>query len=293
MNPASQFESLSGGGLRVWAPAKINLNLLVGPRRDDGFHGVDSIVAKVTLFDRVELQARGDREVVLRCDGFDCGAAEANLAVRAARRLMQHAQCGGVDISLAKSIPPGMGLGGGSSDAAAVLAGMTRLLKLDVTADRLAELGAALGCDVPLFLGPPAQRMTGRGEVLEPVALADFAAVLVLPQFGCPTAAVYAAFDRRPQPMGRPLPPELLRDSPSRWRGRLENQLTAAAQDVCPPLSELLGKLASLVEAPVCMTGSGSAMFVLCDSAAEAARVAAALQPLEEAAVVVAELTRW
>ncbi|MCE5325385.1 MAG: 4-(cytidine 5'-diphospho)-2-C-methyl-D-erythritol kinase [Planctomycetaceae bacterium] len=293
MNPASQFESLPGGGLRVWAPAKINLNLLVGPRRGDGFHGVDSIVAKVTLFDRVELHTRGDGEVLLRCDGFDCGPAEANLAVRAARLLMHEAGSGGVDITLAKSIPPGMGLGGGSSDAAAVLAGMNALLQLGVASERLAELGASLGSDIPLFLGPPAQRMTGRGEVLEPIALSDLAAAIILPTFGCPTAAVYNAFDRRPEPMGPQLPPETLRQKPSQWRGRLKNQLTAAAQDVCPPLGLLRQTVESRVAAPVCMTGSGSAMFVLCDSAAEAADIAAALQPLEEASVAVALLTAW
>jgi 4-diphosphocytidyl-2-C-methyl-D-erythritol kinase len=198
----------------------------------------------------------------------------------------------GVDIALVKHIPPGKGLGGGSSDAAAMLAGLDQLWHLATPAKRLAELAATLGSDVPLFLGPPAARMTGRGEKLHPVAVHSFAAVLHMPDFACATADVYRAFDRlasaagaltgapptSPARAGRPMPRREQIDfaaaPPSTWRGRLANDLTAAAEAVSEQLRQTLGLLRNCAAAPVHMTGSGSAMFIICDSLAEAQAVA-------------------
>jgi 4-diphosphocytidyl-2-C-methyl-D-erythritol kinase len=275
----TQFERLDERSMRVHAPAKINLNLLVGPRRSDGFHDLDSIVCKVSLYDQIELRATSAKRISLTSRGFDCGPDEQNLALRAAEMLARDRQTGGVEIVLAKHIPPGRGLGGGSSDAAAVLAGLDRLWQLDLGRQELLALACRLGSDVPLFLGPPAARMTGRGERLEPLGIHPLLAVLLWPEFGCHTAEVYRAFDDEPAPMGRQLDARLLEEPPSHWRQKLVNQLQAGAGRVQPALADILENLRRSVSLPVCLTGSGSAMFILCDDLQEAQAALAAIPP--------------
>ncbi len=275
-----RLEPLDGGGLRVFAPAKLNLNLLVGPRGQDGYHGLDSLVAKVTLYDCVEVRVVPGGGDSLRCDGADCGPPEGNLARRAARLLRE--SCGwreGAEIVLHKSIPPGKGLGGGSSDAAAVLAALNELYGRPLGEGDLLALAARLGSDVPLFLGPPAVRMTGRGERLAPLRVHPFFAALVLPDCQCATPAVYRAFDESPAAPGEQIAEEALTAPPSAWRGRMRNDLAAAARKVCPELGDLWDDLSAVVGAPVQLTGSGSGLFVLCDDAAEAEAVLSAMRP--------------
>lgn len=274
--PRPRFEPLPEG-LIVNAPAKINLNLLVGVKGDDGYHSLDSLAAKVTLYDRIELRPRDDGAMKLECVGCDCGPKEDNLALRAARLLAGGSDAGGVDITLAKSIAPGRGLGGGSSDAAAVLAGLNEIWRLGLATPQLAELATQLGSDVALFLGPPAARMTGRGQHIEPVDVHDFVAVLCLPDFACSTTEVYRAFDAAPPPAaGRQLDLEVLAQPPSQWRGLLVNQLTDAASAVCDGLKRILAAI-SQVFPHARMTGSGSGVFILCDDGAEAAAAMAAM----------------
>jgi 4-diphosphocytidyl-2-C-methyl-D-erythritol kinase len=282
---------LDDGALCLAAPAKINLDLLVGPRQADGFHAIDSIVAKVALYDEVVLRPRGDGRIALQVRGADCGPDADNLAARAARLLADAAGAPGgagpaggrgVEIFLSKFIPPGMGLGGGSSDAAAVLDGLNELWQLAIPADRLAELAAQLGSDVPLFLGPPAARMTGRGERLEPVTVHPFIAVLHMPQIACSTADVYRQFDRLPG-AGRPIAEreamDLAGSPPSAWRGRMRNDLALAAYEVSAELRRLALMLRRTLRQRVALTGTGSALFVLCDDARHAGKVLRRLPP--------------
>ncbi len=276
MPPRERFERIDGI-LRVAAPAKINLDLYVGPRRADGYHPVDSVVAKVTLYDDLLLRGRLDGEITLRVDGADGGPVEQNLALRAARRLAEETDTPfGADIHLTKAIPPGRGLGGGSSDAAASLAGLARLWRVELPAGRLAELAAELGSDVPLFLGTPAARITGRGERLQPVAVHPFVAVLHLPDITCSTPEVYRRFDDLP-PSGHVADDRDLRTMgrrpPSRWRRGLRNDLTAAACAAGDEFRRLFEQLTDCVGEDLAVTGSGSALFVLCDDEDEAAEM--------------------
>ncbi|HUS92605.1 MAG TPA: 4-(cytidine 5'-diphospho)-2-C-methyl-D-erythritol kinase [Phycisphaerae bacterium] len=281
--PRERFEELHGGALHVAAPAKINLDLRVGPRREDGYHGLDSIVAKVTLYDLVLLRPREDGRIAFRCDGADCGPDESNLALRAARLLAEAAgDVPGADLSLTKAIPPGKGLGGGSSDAAAVLDGLNELWSLGFPAERLAGLAARLGSDVPLFLGPPAARMTGRGERIEPANVHPFVAVLHLPGVACSTAEVYRRFDQLPPPDAGPRLPaleDLAGSPPAAWRSALRNDLAAPALAVSGELRRVHELLREAVGLPVGLTGSGSGLFVLCDDQAEARTVVGRIPP--------------
>jgi 4-diphosphocytidyl-2-C-methyl-D-erythritol kinase len=198
---------------------------------------------------------------------------EENLALRAGRLLAERRRVPGATIELAKCIPPASGLGGGSSDAAAALVGLDELWNLGLSAGHLSELAGRLGSDVPLFLGPAAARMTGRGETISSLAVHPFWAVLILPESPCPTGEVYLAYDRLDYREQRPLDPSVLAGAPSRWRGRLHNQLFPAACQVHPALADTHRRLSEALGVPVSMSGSGGALFALCDDLLEAQRV--------------------
>ncbi len=266
-------EPVADGALLWRAPAKINLTLRVIGRRDDGYHELDSIVAKVTLYDELIFRPRRDGQIRLTCSGLDCGAAEDNLVLRAAKLLSERQT--GADIELTKRIPAGAGLGGGSSDAAAVLPALNQLWKLNLPKERLASLAEKIGSDVPLFFDGPAVRIRGRGEQVEPVKVHPFTALLYLPESHCSTADVYAAYKAiSSQQSTIPTEPRVgnpqFERHPSHWRGELFNDLQAAAMQVCPPLAEISSRLAEAAGLPVHMTGSGSAMFIICGDRLEA-----------------------
>jgi 4-diphosphocytidyl-2-C-methyl-D-erythritol kinase len=178
---------------RLPAPAKINLALVVGPRRADGKHEVATVLQRIDLSDRVAVDAAG----ALRVDGF-----EADTLVRQAlERLAAEA---GVEphwhARIEKHIPVGAGLGGGSSDAATALRLANETLSEPLGPDRIRTVAAELGADVPFFLAPGPQLGEGDGTDLSPLDLPqDFWVVLVLPDGVAKhsTAAVYAAFDDR------------------------------------------------------------------------------------------------
>ena len=156
--------------LTVSSPAKINLYLEVLARRPDGYHDIESVMQLVDLCDLVHLE-RAPAGIRLSVEGGGVAADATNLAYRAAALLGERAGLrDGVRIHLEKRIPVGGGLGGGSGNAAAVLAGLTRLFGLAQAPETLAGLGAELGSDVAFFLGPGLALVTGRGERLQPLA---------------------------------------------------------------------------------------------------------------------------
>ncbi len=151
------------------SPAKINLFLEVLGRRPDGYHEIESVMQLVDLCDRVRL-SRAQRGIHLSVTGAELPSGRGNLAYKAAALTMETAgRRGGVRIHLEKRIPVAGGLGGGSSNAAAVLAGLNRLYDLGWPRETLQKLGAQLGSDVPFFLSDGLAIATGRGEVLEPL----------------------------------------------------------------------------------------------------------------------------
>jgi len=277
--PRPMIEPVADGGLLVRAPAKLNLALAVGARRGDGLHEIDSIAAKVTLYDELTFHPRPGRPASLECTGLPCGPPEANLVLRAAALLAGGVGAAGVDVRLAKRIPAGAGLGGGSSDAAAALVALDRLRGAGLGPEALADLAAALGSDVPLFLNGPSARVRGRGERVEPVEVHDFHALLCLPEAACPTASVYAAHDAIAggTPSGRAVAPAAFARPPGRWGGAVFNDLTAAAERVCPPVADVRRRLAEATGRAAHVTGSSSGVFVPAADAAEARRLAEAL----------------
>jgi 4-diphosphocytidyl-2-C-methyl-D-erythritol kinase len=180
--------------ITVFAPAKINVTLRILDRRPDGFHNLWSIMQTVALEDEVRIRLRADRQdIQLRCDATQLAADQSNLVYRAAAEVLERAQQAiGLDIELRKRIPMGAGLGGGSSDAAATIIGLNRLLQLKWSPTQMADVGQSLGSDVPFFLFAPSAFVAGRGESVRPVVIEGARwVVLVNPRFGVNTKWAY------------------------------------------------------------------------------------------------------
>ncbi|HKC77617.1 MAG TPA: hypothetical protein VKB70_04435, partial [Gaiellaceae bacterium] len=179
--------------MRAPAPAKVNLALVVGPLRDDGKHEVLTVLQRIDLVDRIEL----DEAPELRVEGF-----AADTLVRAA--LNELGRYAGVEprwrVRIEKRIPVAAGLGGGSSDAATALRLANQTLSAPLPAEELRSVAARIGADVPFFLADGPQLGSGDGSELEPLDLPqDFVVLLLLPHGAAKrsTADVYAEFDAR------------------------------------------------------------------------------------------------
>lgn len=247
---------------RLAAPAKLNLCLYLGPRREDGLHELRSLFQPLALADELELSEADQDEVVGEgIEGPDL-AAQALAALR--RAGWRHPP---VRIELRKRIPIAAGLGGGSADAAAVL----RLARGDL--DGLERIAAGLGADVPSQLDPVPALVAGAGERVEPVGPFAPLGVLLIPQEeGLPTAQVYREADRLGLPRAHSELEELeprLRQlgaagfSPLEHPELLVNDLQAAAISLRPELDEVIGALLGSGAAHAAVTGSGPTVFGL------------------------------
>ncbi len=297
MGTAGRFRR-DGDRLTVLAPAKLNLDLLVGPSRHDGFHDIDSVVCRIDLCDEITISPPGAEGLAFASSGIPAGPDAENLAYYAARRLLEYARKEGraipsLGISLHKRIPPGSGLGGGSSDAAAALEGVALFCGLNVERKRLLATAAGLGSDVSLFLGPVCSRITGRGETVVPVEIHPVSFVVHFSGVHCPTAAVYAACETGRPPGARPLPVDVFARPPSQWRHLLVNDLEPPARRVRGGLAERLDTLRAATDLPVCLTGSGGALFIACDDEEEAAAAVGALPDDLRADTIVAGISPW
>jgi 4-diphosphocytidyl-2-C-methyl-D-erythritol kinase len=264
----------------LFAPAKINLCLHVLGKRPDGYHDLAMLMQQVDLYDRIELKLNSGGQVQVRCDGVTLADGEENIAARAARALLDLDDSRrGVEIVIDKQIPVAAGLGGGSSDAAAVLAGLNDLLELKLSGERLRAIGVTLGADVPFFLYGPAAWATGIGDRLEPVPpLPPVRYVLVNPGVAVSTAWVYQNLGLTSRGEVAKLPgfpgtvPALV--------AYLHNDLEAVTAARYPVVHEVKAALLAHGAIGALMSGSGPTVFgVFSDqSAAEqaAARIAAA-----------------
>ncbi len=268
---------LADGGVLVVAPGKINLTLWVGPRREDGYHAVESIVGLISLVDRLTVYP-GDNGCELSCSQPGLACDESNLVVRSARALARRAgKQVNLRMHLEKSIPIGAGLGGGSSDAAACLLALNDLWEIGYDNKALSAIAVELGSDVPLFLNGTISMVRGRGEVVEPLGFAwPFWAVLAVPEWEMSTAEVYEKFD------------ELLTAGADEGRidGRrfglyrpdtagavMFNMLSEPAFAVLPELKAWRASLLRAGAEHVQISGSGSALVCLFNSLGRARSV--------------------
>lgn len=246
------------------ACCKINLGLRIVRKRDDGYHELQTVMYHVRgLYDVVEVEATQgeDVEFVGRGIVVDCPA-EKNLCVRAARLMQERYGVGGVRITLDKRVPFGAGLGGGSSDATAVIVAINDIFGLRLERATLAELAAELGSDTPFFVYDEPQYCTSRGEVMEPatVDLHGLWLAVVKPQEGVSTAEAYS--DVKPCVPNDDLR-ELLQDSVDRWQGSVLNDFEGHILAAHPRIAEIKQALMDSGAVYASMSGSGSAVFGL------------------------------
>ncbi|HEU4431113.1 MAG TPA: 4-(cytidine 5'-diphospho)-2-C-methyl-D-erythritol kinase [Myxococcota bacterium] len=277
--------------LRLRAPAKLNLGLRVIGRRADGYHELESVFVPIALADELQIALGGPTGIRLSVGGELAGGVPAdarNLAWRAAERLLQAARLElGVTIALDKRVPSPAGLGGGSSDAGAVLRGLSALAGAPLAPARLAELALGLGADVPFFLAPQPALVSGIGERIQPlVGLGSLPVLLAHPGVGLETRAVYAALDAAPALTPKNTPPNLrallgLREEAGATRARwpeasdqlrelVANDLEPAASRLSPEVAKLREELAATGARAVGMSGSGPTMYALYATESEA-----------------------
>jgi 4-diphosphocytidyl-2-C-methyl-D-erythritol kinase len=265
--------------LSTIAPAKVNLVLRVGPLRADGFHDIASLMVPLDLGDEVEVRVSPRAgPVACRAPGRPELDGAANLAARAAEAFRRRfAVDRGVAIAVHKRTPVTAGLGGGSSDAAAVLRCLARAFAIR-DAEALAEVGLEIGSDVPFFLGRGPAWATGRGERLAPVVLPRQHLVLLYPRdpaLAIRAAEAYRWLDearegRRPVAAPR---------RGGRFRPSLVgNDLQAPCVSRRPALGGLLGQLVGAGATVAIMSGSGPTVFGLFTRRAHARRAARAVQ---------------
>jgi 4-diphosphocytidyl-2-C-methyl-D-erythritol kinase len=269
----------------IRAPAKVNLFLEILAKRTDGYHDIATLIVANSLYDTLEFREDASGRIQLACDQPDLSTGPENLVCRAAERLRAHTGCTrGAAIRLWKRIPVAAGLAGGSTDAAATLAGLNQLWRLGLSADELARLGAEIGSDVPFFFSTPAAWCTGRGEKVTPLPLGrELHFVLACPPIGLSTAEVYRGVTVPQTPESGDAIRQATAEGDVEAIGRrLHNRLQGVAERLCPEIAALCQRLAQFGPAGQLMSGSGSSLFALCRDHDDALRVARQLRAEDE-----------
>ncbi len=301
--------------IEIQTPAKVNLFLEVLRRREDGFHEIETLMVPVDLVDTLRCSVRPDGRLDVACRWTrgcqasahnsrdqaslvwdDLPEGDGNLVYRALDRLRDAARTPqGLNVEILKRIPVAAGLGGASSDAAAALTAANRLWRLDWPRERLSEVAAAVGSDVPFFLGNSAAVCRGRGEVLERVdGFAGWWLVIVRPPAGLSTADVYRNCSPAHAAESLAGPRSAMKICEAAARGdvaaaarQLFNRLQSAAEQQ----SKWIGRLRAAFERTDClghqMSGSGSSYFGICRHAGHARRLAGRLRAAGLGAVFV------
>ena len=249
----------------LYANCKINLGLDILRRREDGFHDLETVMIPVLgLYDIVEVE-RLEGCSVLEQNGLvvDCGADD-NLCMKALRLMQRLYGVGSAYIRLDKRIPFGAGLGGGSSDATAVILALNKLYGLNLNEDKLIEVAAMIGSDTAFFVRNTPQLCTGRGEVMTPIELPLQGKYLVIakPEEGVSTKEAYSGV--------KPVVPtvrlvDALQRPIGEWQGVVKNDFESHIFESHPVIAELKKAMLDAGAVYASMSGSGSAVFGIFD----------------------------
>lgn len=243
--------------MEISAPAKTNLNLRIVRKREDGFHEIDSLFARLSLCDTLRFEKLDCGGVQFTCSDPTIPADDRNLALKAVgifankTGIVPHLR-----MHLEKAIPHGAGLGGGSSDAASTLIALNRIYEAGLSKAELSALAASIGSDVPFFIHESAARCRGRGEIVEPCELrSSIPLVLIKPPFGVPTPWAYKHWSTSQEIPGVPYDPQ-----PMEW-GEMVNDLERPVFQKYIQLAAIKCWLLAQPEVEgALMSGSGSTM---------------------------------
>ncbi len=269
--------------ITLHAYAKLNLYLAVLNKRKDGYHNINTLFEKISLSDKLTLRLRPkDKKITVASDKASLPKGAANIAYRSAKLLQDSLKIEqGVDIKIIKRIPVGAGLGGGSSDAAAVLLGLNKVWGLGLSREKLVGYAAMIGADVPFFIYNSSFAVaSGRGDKiipLRPKKKRRLWHILVVPKVEVLTAAVYKEWDRLktfkltiPKYDIKILVSGLKRSSPFLASYALFNALEAVTVRLYPEVIRVKEKLSQLGLEAILMSGSGPAVFGIVSSRKEA-----------------------
>ena len=251
--------------MRIKARAKINWTLDILGHREDGYHLMDMLMQSVSLADTITLTPAS--EVTISTGGYPkLPANERNLAYRAALALQNATGCQkGAAIHVEKRIPVGAGMGGGSADAAGVLAGLNQLWGTGLNQEQLEAIGLTLGADVPFCLRGGLTRTTGIGEKMVSLPCGRlYDLVVIQPCRGLSTGEVFTAYHEKsdiPRPATDNAQRALENGDATLLAESLGNVLQAVSQDMRPPIGEAIALLKQRDAITALMTGSGSAVF--------------------------------
>ncbi|MHC4113737.1 MAG: 4-(cytidine 5'-diphospho)-2-C-methyl-D-erythritol kinase [Planctomycetota bacterium] len=272
MENEKQFATVKNG-LLVRAPAKVNLSLLIAGKRKDGFHEIKTVMAKVNWYDEILIQKNPKKGIELLTKGAHrVPQGEKNLVYQAGKMLLQTAaEDADIKITLTKNIPAGTGLGSASSDAAATLLGVKRFLHISVKKPQLHAIAEKLGSDVPFFLDGPLALCTGKGENIKQITENfNFLAVLIIPDVTVSTKRVYNSYVHDQalyQTLNRKINAYIKKNRIDLTAGMCANMLQRTCFGLREKLAELKYEIESLGIGPLCLSGSGSAMFCIVENA--------------------------
>ncbi len=268
--------------ITLHSPAKINLFLYVTAKREDGFHDLFTLMTELALGDDMDFDFK-KKEILVQCSHPHVPEDSSNLAFKAAELFFSRLPLNfakkhtnrGVGIKINKRIPPGGGLGGGSSNAACVLKAMNEWYDFPFSNSFLMKMGHKLGADVPFFIQGGNAVACGIGEKLEICNIfLPYYILLVYPGFSASTAAVYKNVDLALTKNRKFNNNTLLNICKSDGRldikGYLHNDLESAAYSLYPDLKAVKDKMADFLHEKIFMTGSGSSFFVLFSDYSEA-----------------------
>ncbi|MCY8788076.1 4-(cytidine 5'-diphospho)-2-C-methyl-D-erythritol kinase [Bacillus inaquosorum] len=249
------------------APAKINLSLDVTRKRPDGYHEVEMIMTTIDLADRIELTELAEDEVRVSSHNRFVPDDQRNLAYQAAKLIKDRYNVKkGVSIMITKVIPVAAGLAGGSSDAAATLRGLNKLWNLNLSAEKLAELGAEIGSDVSFCVYGGTALATGRGEKIKHISTPPHCwVILAKPTIGVSTAEVYRQLklDDVEHPDVQGMIEAIEEKSFQKMCSRLGNVLESVTLDMHPEVAMIKNQMKRFGADAVLMSGSGPTVFGL------------------------------
>lgn len=261
--------------ITVRAFAKINLYLKILAKRPDGFHDIETVMQNISLYDRIFIES-GGKGIVVVSDHPAVPSGAGNICYKAAQRLMKLSGEDGVRIKIEKNIPSGAGLGGGSSDAAAVISALNKLWELSLETDAMMKIASDIGSDVPFFISGGRALCRGRGDLIEKLPDPEKAFfVLIKPDESVPTKWAYEEYDRlsgarKYECLGSKAGGILSSMPPS---AHCENDFEKVVLPKYPAIKKTKELLLSAGAKTALLTGSGSAVFCPADDKAHAEKI--------------------